>query len=79
MLDPLAREQDPRASLREAIAVGWEQGVFPAADPARDAALIHSLCLRLDQGSVAWLGLNEEGAVTSVADFVLAALHSPTR
>jgi AcrR family transcriptional regulator len=70
---------DTAAPLRRAIEDGRTSGAFPAADPARDALLVQSLCSRLDEGGAAWVGATREEAVARVADFVLAALANPVR
>jgi AcrR family transcriptional regulator len=78
-LDGSSREYRTSAPLEEAIAAGRASGVFPAAQPRRDALLIQSLCSSLDRGAVDWLGERREDGVARVADFVLAALTNPAR
>lgn len=72
-------ERRTETSLEEAIAAGKEAGVFPSADPERDALLIQGLCSWIDHGPVTWLAASREEAVRRVADFVLAALLYPSR
>jgi AcrR family transcriptional regulator len=79
MVDEGERIYQTAASLEAAIADGRASGVFPGADPHRDARLVHSLCVSLDRSPIAWLGDDREQAVARVADFVVAALANPTR
>jgi AcrR family transcriptional regulator len=79
LVDGSTRELRTSAPLEEAIADGRAIGVFPGAEPHRDARLVQSLCSSLDRGAVDWLGNDREDGVARVADFVLAALTSPAR
>jgi AcrR family transcriptional regulator len=79
LIDGSARELRTSAPLEEAIADGRALGVFPGADPHRDARLVQSLCSSLDRGAVGWLGDDREDGVARVVDFVLAALTSASR
>jgi AcrR family transcriptional regulator len=79
LVDEDARDLRTEAPLEEAIADGVASGVFPAADPHRDALLVQKLCSSLDRGTVGWLGDGREDGVARVADFVVAALTNPAR
>jgi AcrR family transcriptional regulator len=79
LVDEGQRECRPSAPLEEAISDGGARGVFPGAEPHRDARLIQALCERVDLGPIDWLGEDQEHGVARVADFVLAALTNPSR
>jgi AcrR family transcriptional regulator len=65
------------APLESAIADGVATGVFPAADPARDARAIHHLCAGLMTDRLAERGaLGREQAMALAAGFALQALSS---
>ena len=77
LLDGLPDECRTSAPLEAAIADGATTGVFPGADPHRDALLVESLCSSLDRGAVDWLGVERAEGVRRVTAFVLAALRTP--
>jgi AcrR family transcriptional regulator len=74
LLDDRPRDCRTAAPLEAAIADGAASGVFPDADPCRDALLVEHLCSGLDRGPVEWLAADRGAGVRFVADFVLAAL-----
>jgi AcrR family transcriptional regulator len=79
LLDDRPRDCRTAAPLEAAIADGLTEGVFPSADPHRDALLVEGLCSSLGRGGVDWLGHDRDEGVARVADFVLAALRNPAR
>ena len=79
LLDDRPRECRTAAPLEAAIADGAASGVFPTADPHRDALFVEQLCSSFGRAGVDALGENREVGVTYVAEFVLAALTNPAR
>jgi AcrR family transcriptional regulator len=67
------------APLEQAIAAGRHAGVFPDADPHRDALAIHQLCAGLLQDQLLGLGELSRAEATALATrFALATLQAPT-
>jgi AcrR family transcriptional regulator len=63
------------APLEAAIAAGRDAGVFPGADPARDALAIHHLCSGLTTDRLLGVGdISRTDAVALVERFALATL-----
>ncbi|MBV8951648.1 MAG: TetR/AcrR family transcriptional regulator [Actinobacteria bacterium] len=65
------------APLEQAIADGRDAGMFPHADPARDALAIHHLCSGLLQDALLGLGeLNRAEAIALATRFAIGTLRS---
>jgi hypothetical protein len=65
------------APLEQAIGAGRDAGMFPGADPARDALAIHQLCAGLLQDELLGLGeLSRVDATALATRFALTTLRA---